>query len=92
MYVIYRGRYTGTAGDSLRYNKGMKFTTLDRDNDLKSGLGNCALSCMDGWWYKNCAQANLNGEHVYGGSDWRLVIWYGFKGTKSLQTVEMKLQ
>ena len=37
---------------------GMKFTTLDNDND-KNG-GNCAAIYKSGWWYNNCHSINTN--------------------------------
>ena len=91
MYVMYLGRYTGTAGDSLTTGKGMKFSTKDKDNDDHSG--NCAVSYGTGsWWYDHCGYVNLNGLYKHGSSSWHAVIWYGFKSTNSLQTVEMKLK
>ena len=40
-YVIYFGRYSGTAGDAIKIHKEMKFSTHDQDNDTCSK--NCAV-------------------------------------------------
>jgi len=56
------GSYTGDAGDSLAYHKGMKFSTNDQDNDADSRSW-CAKDWHGGWWYKDCYSANLNGEY-----------------------------
>jgi len=47
------GKSNGTAGDSLSYHHGMKFSTFDRDNDL-SDATNCAETRPGGWWFKDC--------------------------------------
>uniref|UniRef100_A0A182N9D4 Fibrinogen C-terminal domain-containing protein n=1 Tax=Anopheles dirus TaxID=7168 RepID=A0A182N9D4_9DIPT len=52
-YVIKTvGKYTGTAGDSMRYHVGSKFTTFDQDNDVFAT--NCAALHGGGWWFKDC--------------------------------------
>ncbi|XP_062593604.1 ficolin-1-like, partial [Saccostrea cucullata] len=77
--------YNGTAGNSLWYNNGMKFTTKDQDNDLR-GNGNCGISCHGGWWYRGCTHANLNGLYAQPGVyNWHYMIWYKFKGTGPLK-------
>uniref|UniRef100_K1QIU3 Deleted in malignant brain tumors 1 protein n=1 Tax=Magallana gigas TaxID=29159 RepID=K1QIU3_MAGGI len=46
----------------------MKFTTLDQDNDLRSGA-NCAIRTNAGWWHTSCANPNglyLRGENSLG--------------------------
>ncbi|XP_062575732.1 ficolin-1-like, partial [Saccostrea cucullata] len=50
-YVLTLSEYFGSAGDSLKYHNGMKFTTKDRDNDENGG--NCAVYCHGAWWYKS---------------------------------------
>ncbi|XP_015226361.1 PREDICTED: fibrinogen alpha chain-like [Cyprinodon variegatus] len=56
--------YTGDAGDALGPHNGMKFSTLDRDND---GWGeSCAEAYGGGWWYNSCQTANLNGVYYKG--------------------------
>lgn len=45
------GSYYGNAGDALIYNKLMKFSTYDRDNDEHPT--NCAIN-LQAWWHKSC--------------------------------------
>ncbi|XP_062581356.1 fibrinogen-like protein A [Saccostrea cucullata] len=72
--------YSGTAGDSLWYNNRMIFTTKDQDND-RSVL-NCGVSYHGGWWYNQCAFANLNGQYAQSARfGWKYTIWYYWKGT-----------
>jgi len=65
--------YSGDAGDSLQYegdwngngwfgifyNNGMKFTTIDQDNDGAGAGSNCAAARGGGWWYNSCFWACL---------------------------------
>ncbi|KAJ8311714.1 hypothetical protein KUTeg_011069 [Tegillarca granosa] len=62
-YVLNLGGYEGTAGDSLKYHNGVKFTTKDKDNDSYK-LGNCAAFHKGGWWYRVCHNSNLNGIYM----------------------------
>lgn len=47
------GRYSGTAGDSLQFHIGAKFSTKDKDNDKHATIS-CAESYMGAWWYTSC--------------------------------------
>ncbi|XP_061176958.1 fibrinogen C domain-containing protein 1-B-like [Saccostrea echinata] len=89
-YTLTVSGYKGTAGDSLAYNNGMKFTTKDQDNEENSG--NCAVSRHGAWWYNWCAYGNLNGEYAQSAvSGWKYTIWYHWKQTTEAlkQTVMM---
>lgn len=46
------GDYGGTMGDCMGNSGGMKFTTVDSDNDNWSR--NCAQHYLGGWWYNSC--------------------------------------
>ncbi|XP_069159851.1 ficolin-2-like [Procambarus clarkii] len=67
----YQGR--STMGDVLvqHHNlSGMKFSTIDRDND---GLeGSCALDVdhRGGWWYKHCSRVFPTTFHRFLGTDY----------------------
>lgn len=53
LYKLERvGKYSGTAGDSLRYHINKRFSTFDRDNDESSK--NCAAEHGGGWWFHSC--------------------------------------
>ena len=41
------------------YLKGMKFSSLDSDNDENSIQ--CAIKYVSGWWHKSCFYVNFNG-------------------------------
>ncbi|XP_034473418.1 ficolin-1-like [Drosophila innubila] len=72
------GEASGTAGDSLRRQYRMAFSTYDRDNDIWQG-GNCATSSLGAWWYASCHDSNLAGTY----DDDRFtkgVNWVTFKG------------
>ncbi|XP_058127955.1 angiopoietin-related protein 7-like [Anopheles ziemanni] len=61
-FVLKIGNYSGTAGDSMAWNHGMKFTTKDSDNDNYSSL-QCAEYQKGAWWFNGCTNANLNGPY-----------------------------
>nr|XP_019542389.2 fibrinogen-like protein A [Aedes albopictus] len=70
------GSYSGTAGDSLSYHKGYKFSTMDNDHDeIKE---NCAVIYRGAWWYNNCYYSNLNGLYQKG-DDGTHLNWYHIK-------------
>ncbi|KAL7740823.1 hypothetical protein ACLKA6_013674 [Drosophila palustris] len=56
------GKANGTAGDSLSYHRGNKFSTFDRDHDRWS-KGNCAERYTGAWWYNNCLKSDLAGKY-----------------------------
>uniref|UniRef100_A0A182J9K9 Fibrinogen C-terminal domain-containing protein n=1 Tax=Anopheles atroparvus TaxID=41427 RepID=A0A182J9K9_ANOAO len=50
-YVLKKlGKYQGTAGDSMSYNWGKKFSTADSNNGDYSDFGNCAADRQGAWW------------------------------------------
>ena len=91
-------KYYGTAGDSLKYYSGMKFTTADKDNDEQANH-NCAHRYYrGGWWYKNCLESNLSGPlyWVYEGKEPGVTWMKWFQNKErglaySFKTTEMKL-
>ena len=63
-YTLSVSGYSGNAGYeiSLNYHNGMKFTTLDQDND--NWPYNCASqNSRGGFWYNACHYVNPNGEY-----------------------------
>ncbi|XP_052814449.1 ficolin-3-like [Mya arenaria] len=86
-YQLNVSGYTGTAGDSLSYHDGMKFSTFDKDNDLRKG--NCAIDYEGAWWYKSCVNSNLNGK--YGRPTG--AAWYFFNNIwEPMKRVEIKIR
>ncbi|CAF3329821.1 unnamed protein product [Rotaria socialis] len=94
-YTLNLGRYmtTSTGGDSLSYNRGMRFTTRDQDND-QSMSGQCAENYKSGWWHAGCTLANLNGLYLRGNDSTATgVFWNNWLGAKySLKSCAMKVR
>ena len=59
-YPITVQGFTGEGIDNFASHplNGMKFTTLDNDNDNNGG--NCATFYKAGWWYNSCYTINTN--------------------------------
>ena len=91
-YTLSVSGYSGTAGDSLAYHNGQKFSTRDQDNDPVSS--NVAETWKGAWWYASSHVSNLNGiyrgtsTHYGDGVHWG--TWRTY--TISLKFTEMKLR
>jgi len=69
----------------------MKFTTKDKDNDLKYG-GSCGVNYGAGWWFNNCAYACLTCE--FGSQS---IVWYSLtyatnENSSVLKTARMMIR
>ncbi|XP_030387939.1 microfibril-associated glycoprotein 4-like [Scaptodrosophila lebanonensis] len=91
------GNYSGTAGDSMEYHKGQKFSTFDRDYDMH-GKKNCAEFYVGAWWYKKCHYSNLNGQYMYHGRPYakphevRYICWSTFEDYRMLKSTQMMIR
>ncbi|XP_017835378.1 ficolin-1-A [Drosophila busckii] len=54
------GEYRGNAGDALRNQRGLKFSTIDHQNDVDD----CLKTLKGAWWYSSCDDSNLNGPNL----------------------------
>ncbi|XP_061387717.1 ficolin-1-like [Musca vetustissima] len=72
------GEYSGTAGDSLSYNRGLKFSTFDADND--NSRGNCAEALMGAWWFSDCSASHFFGAYnTKRESETGGIVWFHWK-------------
>lgn len=83
-----------SAGDALAFHNAMKFTTLDRDNDLNDY--NCARKFLGAFWYNKCYHTNPNGVYKWGADATVFgvgVSWKAWKGYNySLKTYIMMIR
>ncbi|XP_062406253.1 microfibril-associated glycoprotein 4-like [Sardina pilchardus] len=97
-YALGVGKYLyGTAGDSLAFVHGMRFTTYDRDQDYHED--NCAKLLLGAFWYKagSCSDTNPNGIYAEDSSSPFskniFVVWAGWNGINySLKGISFKIR
>ncbi|XP_022215487.2 angiopoietin-4 isoform X2 [Drosophila obscura] len=84
-----------SAGDSLSYHAGAKFSTIDSDNDNCVDC-NCALKHKGAGWFNNCGTSNILGHYhlqnfaLAGESG---IFWDSFQGKDySLRRVRMMIR
>ncbi|RUS76135.1 hypothetical protein EGW08_016105, partial [Elysia chlorotica] len=78
------GKYSGTAGNSLKLQSRQSFSTPDKDND-KNYFQNCAKENTGGWWFASCLGTNLNGQ-------WGVTDGTAMKITKELEETFVQLR
>jgi hypothetical protein len=88
-YMLAVSGFTGNCGNSLStYNNGMKFSTLDVDND--NAASNCACALGAGWWYKYCYESNPNMLYA-SGTGWFLWNNCMVSATKSVMKIKRNI-
>ncbi|XP_037120107.1 fibrinogen C domain-containing protein 1-like [Syngnathus acus] len=93
-YPLHVSGYSGNAGDRFTWHSGMKFSTKDRDQDSQNS-GSCANERKGAWWYRDCANCNLNGLYKATGTcNTSNAVWYelGPSFYTCLRFVEMKIR
>ena len=90
-YILTVGGYSGTAGDSLVYHNGFRFTTRDNDND-EWAEGNNAQRWTGAWWYHDTHHSNLNGQYFKSSPQYgKGITWGTWRAySVSLKFSEMK--
>jgi len=70
-YQLSVSGYSGDAGDAMAAARsrffnanGMKFSTPDSDNDIRSG-GSCAAVHQCGWWFGFCTTNCLTARTIW---------------------------
>nr|AAL28518.1 GM10015p [Drosophila melanogaster] len=88
----FQDNLTPSAGDSLSYHAGAKFSTVDQDNDNCLEC-NCALRHKGAGWFNNCAKSNLFGEYTTQNQPGETGIWWDtFSGQNSLKRVRWMIR
>lgn len=80
--------------DSLtKKGNNMMFTTLDQDNDERSGW-NCAIKWRTAGWFKDGFHANPNGQYTDSEKKgWKYILWYYWKKSEiSLKTIQLMIR
>uniref|UniRef100_A0AAG5DMM2 Fibrinogen C-terminal domain-containing protein n=1 Tax=Anopheles atroparvus TaxID=41427 RepID=A0AAG5DMM2_ANOAO len=91
-YMLTVDNYSGTAGNSLSYHNGMKFSTFDQDNDNEES--SCAEDYSGAWWFNHCYYSHLNARYFGKGEHFKYsVVWSAWKGIKySLKSSKMMVR
>uniref|UniRef100_A0A1I8JAL4 Fibrinogen C-terminal domain-containing protein n=1 Tax=Macrostomum lignano TaxID=282301 RepID=A0A1I8JAL4_9PLAT len=98
-YAMTFGSYlsdsSNMTGDALAFQNNSQFSTMDRDNDGRSGTSCSVAFCGNGgWWYSSCAFCNPSG--VYATSAvadslrkmmWRYATEGRYEALKSIQLI-----
>uniref|UniRef100_A0A1I8GLB1 Fibrinogen C-terminal domain-containing protein n=2 Tax=Macrostomum lignano TaxID=282301 RepID=A0A1I8GLB1_9PLAT len=77
--------------DSLEHHKGMRFSTMDRDNDEASD--SCSNQRVKGgWWFNECLYVNPNGIFKLHFIGLKYMIWTYGSAILSLREMRLMLQ
>ncbi|XP_055905421.1 angiopoietin-2 [Eupeodes corollae] len=87
--------FRGAIADGMTYHNHQDFSTYDRRNDKTvDACCACATAYASGWWFKNCAEANLNGvfhENPEGHNSVG-IVWDPWHHDYSLRSSKMMLR
>ncbi|KFB47615.1 AGAP004917-PA-like protein [Anopheles sinensis] len=77
-YMLTLGRHSGTAGDSMKLSRGVKFSTLDQYNFGWGGVEKVATSNERSWWIKTISGRYINHTKMYSVSYRILMVFFFF--------------